>query len=307
MERRVLGAGLMVLASSLVLMAGTASAHGTVSPQGTSTQITSAANCLIKSDKASSVNQGEFKLEGTVGDVVEVECNTKVFPPGTPIEISDAQLFSRCTGGIRWVVANEFGTNLPRIEDGRSVTVGLDGDGNATVALVAGPHCAVGETVISGHTGAPEFESFSTAFSIEGAKPTPEGLYITPVEQVESTGSSSVVALVEVEYANAGEDMVRIASPELFKRCAVGGLKLSWLRMNKEVVLSAKELVGGTALEPKGTEAIKLDNDGNGFVIAVGHESCSTGRSIFEADLETSPFTTLEMPFTIKPPQETEF
>ena len=33
MDRRKLGAGLMVLASSLLLLAGTASAHGTVGSQ----------------------------------------------------------------------------------------------------------------------------------------------------------------------------------------------------------------------------------------------------------------------------------
>jgi hypothetical protein len=291
-------------------MAGTASAHGTVSPQGTSTQFTTATNCQITSAAKTFVNQGEFALEGTVGDVVEVECNPSVFPPGTPIEISDAQLFSRCPGGIRWVNPNEFGINLMRTEDGRSITVGLDGDGNATVGLVAGPHCAVGETVVSAHTGAPDFESFSTGFSVEGARPTEEGLTIFgggATGEVESTASSSVVALVEGEFNGASEDLMRVASPELFSRCAVG-LKLSWLRMNKEVVLSAKELVGGGAvIEPKGTEAVKLDDDGNGFVIAIGHESCRPGRSIFEADLEQAPFTTLEAPFTILPPQETEF
>ena len=76
--------------------------------------------------------------------------------------------------------------------------------------------------------------------------------------------------------------------------------------MNKELV-SAKELVGGTALEPAGTEAVRTDDDGNAFVIAIGHESCSPGKSIIEVDLETSPFSTEEVPFIIKAPQETTF
>jgi hypothetical protein len=304
MERRILGAGLMVLVSSLLLMAGTASAHGSVSPQ--IAPLPTGTNCLIRSSSPTFVNQGEFALEGTVGDVVEVECNTKVFPPGTPIEIDDAQLFDRCSHDIKWVVPNEFGTNAIREETGLGVTVGLDGDGNATVALVAGPHCAVGDTVISGHTGEPEFESFSTSFSVEGAKPTTEGVTVTPAEQVESTGSSSVATLVEAEFPGSTEVMTRFASPELFNRCAVGGEKLTWFRMNKELV-SAKELVGGTALEPAGTEAVRTDDDGNAFVIAIGHESCSPGKSIIEVDLETSPFSTEEVPFIIKAPQETTF
>jgi len=304
MERRILGAGLMVLVSSLLLMAGTASAHGTASPQ--SAPLPTGTNCLIRSSSPTFVDQGEFNLEGTVGDVVEVECNTKVFPPGTPIEIDDAQLYDRCSHDIKWVVPNEFGSNEIRSEEGLGITVGLDGDGNATVALVAGPHCAVGDTVISGHTGEPEFESFSTSFAVEGAKPTPEGVTVTPAEQVESTGSSSVATLVEAEFPNSAEVMTRFASPELYNRCAVGDEKLTWFRMNKELV-SAKELVGGDELEPSWSEAVRLDNDGNGFVIAIGHESCSPGKSIIEADLETSPFSTEEVPFTIKAPQETEF
>src|SRR5579862_7342934 len=56
--------------------------------------------CVIHS-LPSFIAQGEFALEGTVADIVEVECNPEVFPPGTTLEISDAQLFSRCPGGIK--------------------------------------------------------------------------------------------------------------------------------------------------------------------------------------------------------------
>jgi hypothetical protein len=97
--------------------------------------------------------------------------------------------------------------------------------------------------------------------------------------------------------------MVRFAAPELYSRCEVGS-KVSWLRMNKEVVYGAKELVGGTSNEQK--EAVKLDNDGNGFVIAIGNESCQPGKSYFEADVESGPlFPTEEPAFTIKAPEPT--
>jgi hypothetical protein len=266
-------------------------------------QLDPSAPCVVHS-LSSFIDQGELALEGTVGDIVEVECNPEDFPPGTPIEIDDAQLFDRCSHGIRWVIPNEFATNELRSEEGLGITVGLDGDGNATVALVAGPHCAVGDTVISVHTGAPTFESFSTSFAVEGAKPTPEGVTAMPAAQVEDTGSSSVATIVSAELPGSTEGMLRVASPELFSRCQVGGEKLTWLRMNKELV-PGKELAGGTAVEPAGTEAIRLDNDGNGFAIAIGHESCKMGTSIFEADLETPPFTTLMTEFTIQPPQPT--
>ena len=57
---------------------------------------------------------------------------------------------------------------------------------------------------------------------------------------------------------------------------------------------------------PGGDEALKTDNDGNAFVIAIGAESCQPGKSYFEADEEESPFNTEEPSFTIKAPQPTE-
>jgi hypothetical protein len=294
---------LLALIASAVLVATAPEVAGARPLTPAQTAQTDPASCVIHSLPAF-IDQGELALEGTVGDIVEVECNPEVFPPGTSVEISDAQLFSRCSGGIKWVMPNEFATNALKEEVGRSITVGLDGDGNATVALVAGPHCAVGETVVSAHTGEPAFESVSTSFSVEGAKPTMEGVAVTPREQVESTGSSSVATIVSAEFPASGEVMLRVGSPELFNRCQAGTEKLTWLRMNKELV-SGKELAGGTSLEPTGTEAIRLDDDGNGFVIAIGHSSCKAGKSIIEADLETSPFTTEELPFAILPPQPT--
>ena len=255
---------------------------------------------------ASFVDQGEFKLEGTVADVAEVECNPTVFPPGSKVEISDAQLYSRCEGGIEWVNPNEFGTNLIQtVPDARSITVGLDADGNATVALVAGAHCAAGDTVISGHTEGPEYESFSASFAVLAPKETPEGVTALPAKQVEDAGSSSVATIIEGEFPGASETLMRLAAPELYSRCEVGS-KLSWIRMNKEVVSGHKELVeGGKVLETTGDDAVRLDNDGNGFAVALGAESCAPGKSIIEADLETGPFTTAETSFTILPPQET--
>ncbi len=302
MERRNLGAGLMVLASSLLLVVGTASAHS-ASPQTTS----SATSCVLHT-QASFVNQGEFSLAGTVADIAEVECNPEVFIPGTKVEISDAQLYSRCPGGIEWVVPNEFGAAAGaglRVEpNSRSITVGLDGVGNATVALVAGPHCAAGDTVISGHTEGAVVESFSASFAVLTAGPTTPGVTVLPAEQVEDEGSSSVATILEAEFPGSTEAKVRLAAPELYSRCEVGN-KVSWVRENKEVVTSAKELVGGTALEPTGTEAVRTDDDGNAFAIAVGNESCQPGKSFFEADLEETPFTTEEPEFTIKAPQPT--
>jgi hypothetical protein len=322
MERRNLWAGTLVLISSLLLMAGTASAHGTVlSPQGASKA--ESPNCKIYT-LAGLKRQGEFGNVGSVGDIVSVECNPEIFPGGTPIEISDAQLESRCSGlgtgfhGIIWVNPNEFSKGVPTAETGNSIKVELDGDGNVNVALVAGPNCAVGGTVVSGHTepgkGNTTVESFAAGFAVETAKPSPEGVTVMPKTQVEDEESSSVATLIQTEYAST-EAKVRIAAPELFSRCEVAPFgiataKVIWLRPNFEgagFLGVGKELAGGTALVPGGDEALKTDNDGNAFVIAIGAESCQPGKSFFEADEEASPFNTEEPSFTIEAPQPTEF
>ncbi len=326
MERRNLWAGTLVLIASLLLMAGSASAHGTVVP---ATEKAESPNCKIFT-LPGLMRQGEFGNVGSVGDIVTVECNPAVFPGGTVVEISDAQLESRCLGldnglfhGILWLDPNEFSLGLPTDSTGNSIDVELDGDGNVNVGLVAGPNCAVGGTVISGHTevgkGNTTVESFAAGFAVEPAKPSTEGVTVMPKEQVEDEESSSVATLIQAEYGST-EAKVRVAAPELFSRCEVGpdGIteaKVIWLRPNfengsieegKGPVGDGKELVGGTKLVPGGDEALKTDDDGNAFVIAIGGESCKPGKSYFEADEEESPFNTEEPSFTIKAPQPTE-
>jgi hypothetical protein len=307
MERRsvrtgLLG-GLMVVASSLLLMCGTASAHGTAVPQG---GMAESSNCAIKS-LPGLMRQGELISVGSVGDIIEIECNPQVFPGGTPVEVEDAQLQSRCEngglgGGITWA------TLAQPIAHGRSVKAFLDGDGNATIDLVAGPNCAVGGTVVSAHTelgfGNTTVESFSTAFAVEEAKPSTEGVTVMPTSQVEDEVTSSASTLIQVESSST-EAKVRVAAPELNSRCELGGSL--FLRPNGELV-PAKELAGGTdKVDPSGTEALATDNDGNAFVIAIGFGSCKPGKSYFEVDLEASPFTTEQPAFTILPPQPTPY
>jgi len=327
MERRSLWAGTLVLISSMLLMAGTASARNT--PAGEKAEATS---CKIYT-LPGLMRQGEFGNVGSVGDVVTVECNPEVFPGGTVVELSDAQLQSRCLGltggkelfhGIFWANPNEFSAGIPKGEFGGSIKVELDGDGNVNVGLIAGPNCAVGGTVISGHTepgkGNTTVESFAAGFAVEPAKPSPEGSVIDVPEpeggkatEVEDEESSSVAALLQTEW-NSTEAKIRVAAPELFSRCEVAPLglpeaKVIWLRpdFTGEFVADGKELVGGAAIEPGGKEALKTDNDGNAFVIALGEESCSPGISYFETDEEASPFNTEEPSFTILPPQPTAF
>ena len=77
MDGRKLGTGLMVLASSLLLLAGTASAHGTVRGAGTEGE----GSCTVKS-LPSFIAQGEFENAATVGDIIEVSCDPYVYSAG---------------------------------------------------------------------------------------------------------------------------------------------------------------------------------------------------------------------------------
>ena len=54
------------------------------------------------------------------------------------------------------------------------------------------------------------------------------------------------------------------------------------------------------------TVEVKLDNDGNAFVVLLGAASCASGDSEIEASLVEAPYTTYTTNFTIIPPQAME-
>jgi len=234
------------------------------------------------------VAQGEFSTTATVADVVEVECNPTLYGTGSKIKITASQLFSLCRGNLTWYVPNPY-----RTESGRGVSVELDADGNATVALRGGPLCSAGESLITAHMEEEPFESFTASFTVLPPVPTVPGVYTMPSVQVEDAGSSGVATIVQAEFGGGSEKPVRIGSEELYHRCRVAP-HLHWILMDGTNVEDVPEV-----------NAVQLDNDGNAFVIAIGDASCAPGRSLVEADLETKPFTTYTTEFEILPPQPT--
>jgi hypothetical protein len=285
MKSRSLGVGLLALAISSVLMAGTASAHGT----NTAAEGKEPTTCAVKSLPAF-VDQGEFTLEATVGDVIEIECNPFVYA-GKTLEITASQLFTRCAGHLKWFDPDPFQETVAN-----HIDVTLDADGNANVAVLAGPGCFPGESLIGAHMLEKPFESFATSFGVLPPGPTPEGLTVKPASQVEDAHSSSVATIFEVEMKGAGEEPVRLGAAELAARCRVAP-HIRWIRMDGSKLEGTTEITG-----------VNLDNAGNAFVIVLGTSSCMEGPSMIEADLETSPFTTLTpQTFTVLPPQVTEF
>ena len=250
------------------------------------------ASCVIHS-LPSFVAQGEFASTATVADVIEVECNPFLYGTGAEVTITAAQLYSRCHE-VSWYIPNEHGAF--RKAQGSSVNLHLDVDGNANVGLIAGPNCMVGESLITLDENESPYETFTTSFQVLPTTNTPQGVYATPAAQVEDAESSGVVTIVQAEFNGAGEAKVRLAAAQLYNRCEKGE-KLIWVRENREMI-PGRELVGAHAVE--------LDNNGNGFALAIGSDSCAEGKALIEGDLEESPFTTETTNFTVLPPQPTE-
>ena len=75
-----------------------------------------------------------------------MECNPFLYGTGSKVTVIASQLYSRCNSDIAWYIPNPYSETY-----GRSVELTLDADGNATVALIAGPKCQAGESLISVH------------------------------------------------------------------------------------------------------------------------------------------------------------
>src|SRR5271156_596845 len=134
MKSRNLGLGLMVLAASLFSLVGTASASTAHAAQAMDPNGTCVVHSL-PSFVAQGENADEVNTEATVADVIQVACDPTTYGTGSKIKLTANQLYTRCLGRLTWYVPNPFGETV----DARGVTVRLDADGSATVALRAGP------------------------------------------------------------------------------------------------------------------------------------------------------------------------
>jgi hypothetical protein len=285
MDGRKLGVGLVVLASSLLLLVGTASAHSGSLQQSSS----STTGCTVVS-LSKFMAQGEFSESATVGDVIEVSCDPHVYSAGEEVEVTASQLYSRCHT-INWYKPNENGEDVI-VSNSRSVNLKLDVNGNANVGLIAGPKCMVGESLITVDEVSAPFETYTTNFQVTSTENTPENLEMLPAEQVEDQESSGVVTIAKAEFPGAGESYVRIGAKQLYNRCQSGD-KLEIVQQNGNVTEEQPELLG----------AIKLDNNGNGFVLLMGTDSCLEGNSLIEADLESPGFNTTKANFKVIAPR----
>jgi len=293
MDRRKLAAGLTVFITSLLLVAGSASARSVTA------QATEAGSCHIRS-LPSFIAQGEFEASATVADVIEVSCDPFTYSAGDPITITASQLYSRCHGDLTWYDPNNNGEFYNG--SGRSFEVNLDVNGNANVALIAGPKCMVGESLVTVDENESPFETFTESFKVAPAVDTEQGVSMMPSTQVEDAYSSGVITIAEVEFPGQSESYVRVGFGQLYDRCEVDP--------KVHVITEDKYDYGtdpGWQDDGELTDAIKLDNNGNGFVLLAGDSSCSPGTSLIEADLESSPFKTETGLFTIESPRPERF
>jgi hypothetical protein len=227
--------------------------------------------------------------------VVEVE--TLPSFAGDNVTIASSQLDASCTN--LQFVANR-GSATPGFFD-HNITVALDDDGNATVALYA-TDCPPGMSVIEADLDVAPFLTALATLTTLPPVVTPEGLTGSPNNEVEtgdtgSSGDSDVIAVFYVEtnpvYA---EQTAHISSPQLESRC-IGG----WWWQGGNGGSASSEPDG--SIDPDGPGSV-LDDDGNAVYVFFG-ASCAAGDSQVIAEVDAGSHPTYVFDYTILPPQPT--
>jgi hypothetical protein len=254
-------------------------------------------------------------------DIIQVEAKGPASPNDT-VTISSTELVSNCTTilfGTLQGGGTVAGDPLGGITDGPAtttdtgaITVLMDNDGNATIA-VDGEDCSPGENLIEASETTVPYHTATTRLILSPPAVTARGVKGYPAGEVETgdgaaaagpVGASDVYAVFEVEappiYA---EDTESITSDQLTARCRIGS---DWFS-------DTGTYLGGTA--PGGVGVVAgsspgtangagdlIDDDGNvayGFLGA----SCAAGTSTVIAAISDGP--TYRTTFRILPPAVT--
>jgi hypothetical protein len=286
MERRSLLAGLAVLVLCLASLAGTASAR----TAGKKADGELTPTCIIFS-QPSFIDQGEFTTSSSVADIVEVSCDPEF--GFQSVKLSDEELFSRCKDSMSWSEAPVFEPT-----EGSTTKIKLDGAGNGSAVLWAGPGCASGETLVSAHLEVAPFTTVTTNFEVLPPKVTTPGVSVLPATSVEDNVESSVSTIVEVEFPPVyAEQFVNVSAEQLFARCGLAP-KVEWVGPDENLISPVGEDAFGAE-----SVSVQLDDDGNAFVVLLGGPSCASGPSEIEASLESAPYTTYTTEFTVGAPE----
>ena len=291
-QGRTLLAALAVLPVALALAATPALARSVHRKRTTTVP---AESCVVRTLPGSFVAAGDMYASASVADVVEVSCEPVY--ARAHVRVSANQLYNRCAQRLSWYPPYPSSS----VTTGPGVSVQLDNDGNATVALIGGPSCAAGESLVSAHMEAAPYTTATTAFVVLAPQDGSTGIRISPEAKVEGETYGDVATIVQVAFAPAyaGQTVLLNAS-QLYSRCRLAP-RLVWVTMGEEPG------PGGSAAEPllrPGIEeaAVRLDDDGNAFALLLGGGSCAAGSSLIEASLEKAPYTSFTSDFTIEPP-----
>ncbi len=258
-------------------------------------RVTEGKVCAVES-LHSFVDQGEGEEASSVADVIHIGCLPS-FAERT-VRLSDNELFSNCANNLSWAAASQPAARV----EGPSFEVELDDDGNATVALWGGPSCAAGSTLITADLLVPPYTTVAAEFAVLPPKATEPGLKAQPAKEIEDATYSTVATIVEVEFpAVDGGQYVRVGAEQLAASC-LAAPHLMWIGAD-EKILGGTELV--EEVEEAKSQVLKLDNDGNAFVVLFGDRSCAAERSEIEATLMTPPYTTRVTNFTVESPHPT--
>jgi len=170
---------------------------------------------------------------------------------------------------------------------GRGITVSLDADwANATVALIAGPECQAGETLITVHEINEPFESFTTPFTVLPPNETPEGVTTLPGKpdrgcRVERRGDDRRGGV-----PRQVEDKIRFGSEEFQRRCR-------GIEGEEELYPTACCVVTENGTPVPGSEVNGLElgrTTGTRFVLASRPLLVLPGNVAYRSRLESKPF-----------------
>ena len=98
------------------------------------------------------------------------------------------------------------------------------------------------------------------------------------VSNVEVGNYSNAATIIGVEFSpKYSEQTVIISDEQLYSHCEG---HLQWVGPDERIPRLRRRVND------------ELDNDGNGFVVALGGPSCAAGETEIEASLEKAPYTT---------------
>jgi hypothetical protein len=238
----------------------------------------SSGGCVVSS-LPSFVEQGEYGTAASVADAIGVECEASY--AGQSVEVTAEGLNSQCNKTLRWATSSG-GVFGPSNSDG--VTTVLDAEGDASVVALAGLSCTGGgESQIYAHFTVPPYE-VATSFIVTPPINETEGVHAMPSSEV-AAGDNSVATIVQLGFKNAGESYVSVDAAQVYDRCR----RIEWVTSS------------GTVSTARSVDDVRLDDNGNAFVILFGLESCASGPSMIEATLEEPPFITETTEFTALP------